>query len=154
MFSLVKAVRSTFTFTCPVCSSSFFFQTADFLPIKSKFQSNPSKQRSITPIISRAVWQWRVKTIGPEGKKEDVITAIESGSFAHSLRVFWVCRERKIVQGYAMEEWSWDGRVVLIYCSRCDRDTGQPDRWVWSCHVLRCIWLLLFFPFFPDHTYY
>lgn len=46
-----------------------------------------------------------MKTIGPEGNERgrDYI-AIESGSFAFSLREFWVCREGKIVQGYAMEE--------------------------------------------------
>lgn len=71
----------------------------DFLSIKNKISIKPIKTA-----LKNSVWQQHEKTIGPEGKKEDVITAIESGSFAHSLRVFWVCRQGMIVQGYAMEE--------------------------------------------------
>lgn len=140
------------------CSSSFFFRTVDFLVIKSickhahKFQSKCYK-----PIIT---------SLHP-GSKTHIISGLAAGCEDYWpwgkrkrtwLQLLWAaalltpsecigCVEK--ARAFRVMQWRSDYETA-VWCSFTAHgvtETGQPDRWGWSRHVLRCIWL--FFPFFP-----
>lgn len=67
--------------------------------VKSKRYKSALHPGSKTHTLS-AVWQQRLKTIGPEGNERGRdYAAIERGRFAFSLREFWVCGEGKLCNG-------------------------------------------------------
>jgi len=72
------------------------------------------------------------------GTKEDVITAMESGSFACFLRELWVCRDRSgLCNGGVIKRRPCGAHLLLTLWPR--------HRAAWPLSVkLRCIWLSLF----------